>query len=1094
MSDSATPPRGDARRWALFDVLAQQRRFVYLVVTLLSVAGVWAALRLPSAIYPELTFPRVAIVATGSSLGARQVVFAITRPIEEAISTVPGVERVKSRSIRGASEVNITFSERTDMNYALQLVRTRVEQIRGDLPVGLQLEIERLTPALFPILTYNLEGGDPATLFDIARYQIRPVLSRIPGVGRVDVQGTDVREIEVIAEPARLAAAGLTYDALATAIREGIAVEGVGRVARDYKQYLVISAMEAHTAEDVADVVVKGALRVRDVATVVPGTEDHVRIVAGDGRPAALINVTRQVGGNTVSVSDSVAGAVRALAASLPPGVHLKAVYDQSALVRDAVASVRDAMLIGAALAVIVLLLFLRHLRITAISATAIPLTLAITVLLMWLLGQTFNLMTLGAMAIAIGLVIDDAVVVTENIVRHARMTPDRTLAVREAVQELVWPVTSSTITTVVVFLPLGLLQGVPGQFFAALSLTLTVSVLVSLVLAFTIIPLLAQQFLTAADAECDGAGRPADLGATHRRRARLALGPLRQRARRRPAPRAPRCSSPRSLLVAAGVGAYTLVGTGFLPEMDEGAFILDYFTPGGTALAETDRQLHIIERILAETPEISGSSRRTGAELGMFATEQNTGDIAVRLVPPSRRSRSIFEVMDEVRAKAASAVPRVRTEFVQILSDILDDLSGASSPMEIKLFGPDLDSLEHYAGVLAPDVEKIEGLEDFFGGIAEPSAEMAMRVRTGAAAQLGLTPQAVSASVSGAMLGQEAGEIRLDDRSIAIRVRAPDAVRFSAEGLNAFPVLAPASGRTAPLGTLADFTTHDVRSEHLRENQQQMIDLTAGVEGRALSAVIADVRAVLAAHPAPEGIRVELGGRYAVAAGRVRRAPPRPRPRRRKRVDGDGPPVPLLHRTVCHPRRGAALVRGGAGVAAGDRDRAQRVELHGADPPRRPHREERDHPPRLHLPPDGRRRRRPRDGDPRRRARAATPDPHDHALHPLRPPPPRARTRRRERAAEAAGARGHRRAGAVDSHHALRRPRPAGGHSRRRPSPHHHVDVATNDDLGGVEYGAAGSVVGGSRCGGTERLCSLTSCACYSSRMTPPCVISWCA
>lgn len=866
MNSPSTSSDASTRRWALFDLLAQQRRFVYLVITLLSVAGGWAALRLPSAIYPELTFPRVAIVATGSSLGARQVVFAITRPIEEAISTVPGVERVKSRSIRGASEVNITFSERTDMNYALQLVRTRVEQIRGDLPVGLQLEIERLTPALFPILTYNLEGGDPATLFDIARYQIKPVLSRIPGVGRVDVQGTDVREIEVIAEPARLAAAGLSYDALATAIREGIAVEGVGRVARDYKQYLVISAMEAHTAEDVADVVVKGALRVRDVATVVPGTEDHVRIVAGDGRPAALINVTRQVGGNTVSVSDSVAGAVRALAASLPPGVHLKAVYDQSALVRDAVASVRDAMLIGAALAVIVLLLFLRHLRITAISATAIPLTLAITVLLMWLLGQTFNLMTLGAMAIAIGLVIDDAVVVTENIVRHAHLTPDRTLAVREAVQELVWPVTSSTITTVVVFLPLGLLQGVPGQFFAALSLTLTVSVLVSLVLAFTIIPLLAQQFLTAADAEATVSATP-DGRRTLARRLGDALDSLSDRYANAIGVvlhhvRAMLVAA--LLLVAAGAGVYTMVGTGFLPEMDEGAFILDYFTPGGTALAETDRQLHIIERILAETPEISGTSRRTGAELGMFATEQNTGDIAVRLVAPSRRSRSIFEVMDEVRAKAERAVPRVRTEFVQILSDILDDLSGASSPMEIKLFGPDLDSLEHYAAVLSPEVEKVEGLEDFFGGIAEPSAEMAMRVRTGAAAQLGLTPQSVSGAVSGAMLGVEAGEIRLDDRSIAIRVRAPDAVRFSTEGLSAFPVLAPATGRTAPLGTLADFTTHDVRSEHLRENQQQMIALTAGVEGRALSAVIADIQGVLAAHPAPEGIRVELGGRYA--------------------------------------------------------------------------------------------------------------------------------------------------------------------------------------------------------------------------------------
>lgn len=850
-------------RLKLFDIIASQRRFIYLATALLSVAGIWAAVRLPSAIYPELVFPRIVIVAEGSTLGARQVVFAITRPIEEAVSIVPGVERVKSRSIRGSSEVSVTFAQHTDMPYALQLVRTRVEQIRGELPPGLQIEVERLAPSLFPILSYNLEGGDAATLYDIARYQIKPVLSRVPGVGRVDVQGTDVREIEVIADPARLAAVGLTYDDVAAAIRAGISVDAVGRVARDYKQYLLISAQEAHSVEDIGNVMVRGGLRVRDIATVVPGTEDHVRIVAGDGKPAALINVTRQVGGNTLAIRDSVAGAAAVLQKSLPPGVHLKPVYDQAALVSDAVTSVRDAMLIGAALAVLILLLFLRHARVTAISATAIPLTLAITLAVMRLLGQTFNLMTLGAMAIAIGLVIDDAVVITENIVRQLRLTNDRTAAIREAVQELIGPVTSSTLTTVVVFLPLGLLEGVSGQFFAALSLTLTIAVLVSLVLALTIIPLLSEQFLTAADTDADSATAPrgvlariaASLDALSDRYART-LG----RLLAHPA----RIMMAAVVLLGAGVAAYGVVGTGFLPEMDEGSFILDYWTPGGTALAETDRQLHVVEKILAETPEVAGTSRRTGAELGLFATEQNRGDISVRLKPHSQRERPITEVMDEVRDKVAAAVPRMRVEFVQILSDVLDDLSGSAHPMEIKLFGADLGALEQYAQRIAPKVEKITGLEDFFGGIAEPAAEMAMKVRAADAARIGLTPQAVSTTVGGALLGVEAGEIRLDDRSIGVRVRAPDAVRFNAERLGALPVYSPQTRQAAPLATLADFSVADVRSEHLRENQQQMVAVTAGVQGRALSEVMADVKAVLDANPAPEGIRVDLGGRYA--------------------------------------------------------------------------------------------------------------------------------------------------------------------------------------------------------------------------------------
>ncbi len=850
-------------RWTLFDVIASQRRFIYLAVALMSAAGMWSAFGLPSAVYPELNFQRITVVAQGSSLSARQQVFAATRPIEEAVSLVPGVTRVRSRSIRGSSEVPVTFAEGTDMPYALQLVRTRVEQIRGDLPAGVDIEIERLTPTLFPIVQYNIEGGDPATLYDIARYQIKPIISRVPGVGRVDVLGSDVREIEVIADPARLASTGLTYDDIASAIKQGISVDAVGRVAADYKQYLVVSAQEAHTPEDVANVVVKGAMRVRDIATVVPGTEDHVRIVAGDGRPAALLNITRQTGGNTVAISDSVANVMAALAKTLPAGVHAKSVYDQASLVTDAVHSVRDAMLIGALLAVVILLLFLRHLRITAISAAAIPLTLTITVLLMRLFNQTFNLMTLGAMAIAIGLVIDDAVVITENIVRHLHLTSDRTAAIREAVQELIWPVTTSTITTVVVFLPLGLLEGVAGQFFAALSLTLTVSVLVSLVLALTIIPLLSEQFLTAADAEHDATRTPG--GVFGRIGAALdALAGKYERALTR-ALHHPRLMIAAGLvLVALGGAAYYLVDTGFLPDMDEGAFILDYWSPGGTSLAETDRQLHTIEHILAETPEITGTSRRLGAELGLFATEQNRGDMTIRLKPESERDRDIFKIMDEVRGKVAAAVPRFRVEFHQILSDVLGDAEGNPEPVEIKLFGADLQALEKYARVLAPKIGKIDGLDDFFGGIAEPAAEMEMRVHGAESGRLGLTPQQVSAEVSGALLGVPAGEIRLDDRSIAIRVRAPDSVRFNEQRLAALPVFSLQTHQSAPLGTLADFAKSDVRSEHLRENQQQMLHLTASVTDRPLNAVMAEVRAILEAQPAPPGIRVELGGRYA--------------------------------------------------------------------------------------------------------------------------------------------------------------------------------------------------------------------------------------
>ena len=857
--DVPTPARPRSRR-ALFTILGQQRRFVYLAVVLLTVAGIWSALQLPSAIYPELEFSRVTVVVNGTSLGARQVLFSITRPVEEAISIVPGVTRVQSRAIRGGSETNITFAPRTDMVDALQQVRARVNQIANDLPQGLDVEVERQTPSLFPIISYNLEGGDPATLYDIARYQIKPIISRVPGVGRVDVQGSDVREVEVVADPARLAGQRLTFEDVADAIRQATTVTAVGRMPENYKQYLIVSAGEAHSLDDVANVVVGHGVRVRDIATVTSGTEDHVRIIAGDGKPAALLNITRQPGGNTVAIADSIGAIARNLRAALPPGVRIKAVYDQAALVRDAVKSVRDAMMIGAVLAVIVLLLFLRHARITAISASSIPLTMAITVFVMSLVGQTFNLMTLGAMAISIGLVIDDAVVITENIVRHLHLTPDRDVAIREAVQEIIWPVTTSTITTVVVFLPLGLLTGVEGQFFHALSITLTISVLVSLVLALSIIPLLSEQFLTAADAQPEpGRGILTRLGRWIDRtsdRYERSLGAILHHARP--------MTMVALVLVGAGVLAYKFVETGFLPEMDEGAFVLDYTTPGGTALAETDRQLHIVEKILASTPEITGTSRRTGAELGLFATEQNTGDIVARLKPQGQRDRSIFDVIDEVRTKIERSVPRMRIEFVQILSDIINDLAGNASPVEIRLFGQDLAQLEGYGTKLGEKLEPVEGLEDLFNGVSEPSAELSMEIAGAEANRVGLTPDQVSAEVSGALLGVTAGEVRLDDRSVSVRVRAPDSVRFSPRLLGSLPIFSPTTQSTVPLASLATFTPGEARGELRRENQQQLIVMTADLSDRSLGAVMGDVRKVLADNPPPAGVRVELGGQYA--------------------------------------------------------------------------------------------------------------------------------------------------------------------------------------------------------------------------------------
>ncbi len=850
----------------VFGLLTRQRRVVYLLVALLSAAGIAAALGLPSSIYPELNFPRITIVAQGTALGASQQLFTVTRPLEEAVSVVPGLERVRSRSIRGASELSLYFAPNTDMLQALQQVQGHVAEIRGDLPPELEIEAERLLPSVFPILTYNVMGNDPAQLYDLALYQIRPALAGIPGVGRIEVQGSEVRQIEVIADPAKLATAGLGYADLADAIKSARGVQAVGRADANYRSYLVLMQNAAQSADDVGNVVLKGTLRVRDVAQVVVGTEDRVRLIRGDGRPAALINVARQPGGNTLQVADSVAHVMATMQKSMPPGVRIQPVYDQALLVREAVGSVRDAMVIGALLAVLILLLFLGNGRITAISASSIPLTMAITVFVMSLMHASFNLMTLGGMAIAIGLVIDDAVVVTENIARHLALNPDRHHAIRDAVQELVWPVTTSTLTTVVVFLPLGLLQGVVGQFFKALSITLVIAVLVSLFLAMTLVPLLADQYVTAEAAEATHVAvrRGGWRGVLDRVSAGLerlsdAYVARLERVLRHPK----RLVALAVALVLAGIFVYTGLGSGFLPIIDEGAFVLDYIAPTGTALSETDRELHVVETTLGSTPEVEASSRRTGAEMGLFATQQNTGDIVVRLKPRGERHRDIFAIMDDVRGRVSAAVPRLQIEFVQILTDLINDLAGSANPVEIKLFGDRLDQMEAYAQAIAPKLEKIDGLVDLYNGVPDPSPELVMHVNLAAAGRIGLTPQEVATQAGAAMLGGEAGDLLSGDRTVPIRVRAPDAFRYDPLRLGTMPIYGKGAATPTPLGTLATFSDTTSPAELLRENQRQMIAVTAGVEGRSLGGVMGDVKAVLAAAPPPGGVRVVLGGQY---------------------------------------------------------------------------------------------------------------------------------------------------------------------------------------------------------------------------------------
>jgi CzcA family heavy metal efflux pump len=823
-------------------------RAVLLMTGLLTAAGALAVYQLPGDIYPPLKFQRVVVIAHVGTIPGRSMMLTITRPIEQAVMEVPGVRRVRSKTFRGSAEISAQFDTSTDIIVALQQVQNRVAELRADFPSEAELTVERLTPATFPILSYNLTGGlSEADLRDYAFYVMRPEVARVPGVGRVEAMASDTREMEVVVDPAKLLAGGLVVTDVADALKAANTLVPVARYPTAGIQYLVLASGLWKSASEIAKapiVVKKGAaLRVSDVADVFPGAPDRVTLVTGNGQPAALLNVSQQIGSNILDVRKGVEARLQELARTLPAGLHISKVYDLAGFVADAMGSVRDAIVIGGLLAVAVLFVFLRDWRVTLVAAITLPLTVISTFLFMKLLGETINLMSMGGLAVAIGLVIDDAVVVVENIHRHRARGDEH--AIENAVSELVAPVVGSTLTTVVVFAPLGMLSGVVGQFFRALSITLSVSVLISLFLALTLIPLLAQWSREEKKHE--------DRADWIERR----YAPALQRAMGHPGIIALGVLG----LVLAAVILYHFTATGFLPKMDEGGFVIDYLTPAGTAIEETDRQIRKVEKLVADTPEVASFSRRTGSELGLFATEPNKGDLLVRLKPRRERHRSADEVIDDLRPKIHDAVPTMDVEFVQLLQDMIGDLEGNPTPIEVKIFGDDPERLEELADQVQPKIEEIKGIVDVVG-VERGNPEVTWEIDPGAAGRLGLTTTQVADQLAAAWLGEVPTQLRLFDRTIPVRVRYPDAVRFDPVRLSQMPVRGT-DNKMAPLAALAHQTTAGPQGILWRENLRQMSLITGRLEGRDLGSGVKDVKDKLAGIKLPVGYSFEVGGQY---------------------------------------------------------------------------------------------------------------------------------------------------------------------------------------------------------------------------------------
>jgi CzcA family heavy metal efflux pump len=835
------------------------RTAILSLLALLVLGGFAAAFTLPVALFPHADFPRIVINIDAGDRPAERMAIDVTVPVEEAIRSVPGLRSIRSKTSRGSCDVSVNFDWGADMVSAMLQVESAVNRVLGSFPPGTTFEVRRMDPTVFPCLGYSLTSDSlsPVRLRDTAYYQLRPILSTVPGVAKIDVQGGLVAEYRVLIDPARLEAHGLVLSDVSRALSAANTISAVGRLEDRDKLYLAVVDNRLAGTDDIGEIVVQkgttGIVRVADIATVELGTAPQWTRVTADGRDAVIVLVYQQPDGNTVQIARDVREKMRLYAPHLPSGLKIANWYDQSQLILGAASSVRDAVLVGICLAGGVLMLFLRNGKVTLIAVICVPAVLAATVLLLKLIHSSFNIMTLGGMAAAVGLIIDDAIVMVEHVIRRLRgHSGSHQGLVWSAAAEFTRPLVASSLSTIIIFAPLAFLSGVTGAFFKALSMTMAASLVISFAVAWLAVPIMADHLLDEKDANQKEGGRFTE-------RVHLGYSSLLNHLLARPwlallglVP----------LLTIAWIG-YRNVGSGFMPAMDEGGFVLDYFADPGTSLTETDRLLRQVEAILQSTPDVQTYSRRTGLQLGGGVTEANEGDFFIRLKPRPRRP--INEVIDEVRGRVQKNVPGLDIEIAQLMEDLIGDLTAVPQPIEIKLYSDDGSRLKAASTRVVEALGSVAGVVDVLPGIVLAGDALTIVVDPHKAALEGMDPSSVTDAVDSLLEGSVAtSKIESDPKLIGIRTWIPARFRRTDADVANLRVRAP-DGHFFPLRRVATVSTVIGQPQIDRDDLKRTIAVTGRISGRDLGSTIRDVQVALAKPGVvPTGVYAVLGGTYA--------------------------------------------------------------------------------------------------------------------------------------------------------------------------------------------------------------------------------------
>ncbi|MGN6163133.1 MAG: efflux RND transporter permease subunit [Flavisolibacter sp.] len=827
------------------------------IIVLIIMGGAFVYGRLQTSLFPEITFPKIKVIADAGLQPVDKMMVTVTQPLENAIKQVPDLTDIRSTTSRGSCEVSAFMNWDANIDLSQQRIESRIAQIRNDLPAGVQITVEKMNPSILPVIGYTLETNSssrtPVDMKQIALYTVKPFLSQVEGVAEVRIIGGKQKEYWLTLNQQKMSTLGITPDALSTALSETNFIQSDGYLS-DYRLlYLTVTDATVHSLEELQNVIVsnngKRIVQLKDIADVKINEGVEYTKINANGRAGILVAVVKQPNTNLVTLSNDMKAKVEALKKILPQGVTIRPYYVQADFVRDSVKSVTDSLWIGLTLAIIVAIIFLRSLKASATILITIPVTVCLTLIVMYAVGYTLNIMTLGAIAAAIGLIIDDAIVVVEQIHRSHEEHPDEpsTTVVQKAIHYLLPAMVGSSLSTIVIFIPFELMSGVAGEYFKVMTNTMIITLVCSFFVTWICLPviylLLTMQRNIKAKPEQPHEVKKQKWVSFFIYRPYISF----------------------IILALLGVSIWFILPqlqTGFLPEMDEGSIVLDYTSPPGTSLEETDRILQQVEKIIVKVPEVQAYSRRTGTQMGFFITEPNDGDYLIQL--KKQRDRSTEEVIADIRRQIESSQPALKIDFGQVIGDMLGDLMESVQPIEIKIFGDNISRLHQLSEQVGRVVEGVEGTADVFNGIVISGPSVSIIPNNIALAQYGLTPQSLQTQVQLGLQGIQVGSIQEKQQLSVIRILYPNTNQQSVEGIKHLQIFLP-SGQLIPITNLATVKVNAGDAEIERENLQSMGVVTGRLENRDLGSTMKEIQQKVSSQIVlPQGYSIEYGGAYA--------------------------------------------------------------------------------------------------------------------------------------------------------------------------------------------------------------------------------------